>query len=147
MSNSFFDLMTSHTILIYKEDFWKTCFFKITWISFIFTKKLLWYIFPCPCSARGAIRKGHRAQGAWWWSRLFHINRVSNFSRESISSNCILDKQIIIFSISLNILPELKLSEHETNMIILTFSHFFFILLLQSRHFELTRVYCIFFFN
>ena len=96
----------------------------------------------CPCSARGTIRKGHRAQGAWWWSRLFHINRVFNFSRESISSNCILDKQIIIFSISLNILPELRLSEHETNMIILTFIHFFFILLLQSRHFELTRVYC-----
>ena len=100
----------------------------------------------CPCSARGITVQGHPAQGARWWSRLFHINRVSNFSRESISSNCILDKQIIIFSISLNILPELKLSEHETNMIILTFIHFFFILLLQSRHFELTRVYCKFFF-
>ena len=99
----------------------------------------------CLCSARGITVQGHPAQGARWWSRLFHINRVFNFSRESISSNCILDKQIIIFSISLNILPELKLSEHETNMIILTFIHFFFILLLQSRHFELTRVYWKFF--
>ena len=52
---------------------------------------------------RGTLRKGHGGGVAYFTS-----TEYLGFLIEIISSSCILDKQIIIFSISLNIIAETK---------------------------------------
>ena len=73
--------------------------------------------FTCPCSARGITVEGHHWRGAWWWNRLFHINRVFNFAIEIISSKSVIKINYLNFiPYMYYILPKLKLSELEARL-------------------------------
>ena len=75
------------------------------------------FLLTCPCSARGITVEGHHWRGAWWWNRLFHINRVFNFAIEIISSKSVIKINYLNFiPYMYYILPKLKLSELEARL-------------------------------